>query len=316
MWPDLAPKWTAAEIARDAGVSRDDFRRRRMGEPLQKYLEAFERLEGANRRLIGGLAALLADPVNQLALADAVRDRALFTALRYIGAPPVSQDDLETLSGDTLTPSRVQADAEFATAVRDVLRAVLDPKRFPWIAAGRPATRQERESAILASTVLASSQAVQTKRRSDERQVVEGLVKGVLIGLEFRERPAPREGIQSLLGTDVPKPGEFMAGCTLGENNADFVIGLWDQRLLVIEAKGSNSAINSRKRLNMEAVQKAKAWAEFGRNVVIAAAIRGVFNPAEVHRAQETPLVVFWAHRIDDLKKFIDASRRPARRKR
>lgn len=65
MWPDLAKRWTPAQIARDAALSREDFRQRRLGEPLQKYLEAFARLEQANRRIIGGLAALLADPVDQ-----------------------------------------------------------------------------------------------------------------------------------------------------------------------------------------------------------------------------------------------------------
>ncbi len=310
MWPDLAPRWSAAQIAADAQISRDDFRQRRMGEPLQKYLEAFTRLEIANRRIIGGLAALLADPVDSVALAAVMKDKDLLTALRYIGAPPVSEDDLETLSGDTLTSARVLASPEFAVAVRDVLRAILDPKRFPWIAARRAPSTRERDAAILASTVLASSQEVQTKRRSDERQIVEGLVHGVLIGLGFKQQPATRGGIQSLLNSTAPKPGEFMTGCTLGENNADFVIGLSDSRLLVIEAKGSNSAINSRKRLNMEAVQKAKAWADFGRDVVSAAAIRGVFNPAEVLRAQETPLVIFWAHRMDDLKILLEAARK------
>ncbi len=310
MWPNLARRWTPAQIAQEATISRDDFRQRRMGEPLQKYLEAFTRLEKANRQIVGGLATILETPVNQTALAEVMRNKDLLTALRYVGAPPVSEDDLETLSGDSLNATRILSDAEFATAVRDVLRAILDPKRFPWITARREPTKQERSAAILASTVLASSQEVQTKRRSDERQIVEGLVQGVLIGLGYKKRAAPQKGIQSLLGADVPKPGEFMTGCTLGENNADFVIGLWDSRLLVIEAKGSNSAINSRKRLNMEAVQKAKAWATFGRDVVAAAAIRGVFNPAEVVRAQETPLVIFWAHRIDDLKKFIAATRK------
>jgi len=315
MWPELAPRWNNTQIIRDTAKAREDFRQRRMGEPLQKYLEAFARLEKANERIIGGLAALLATPVNQRLLAEAVRDKDLLTALRYVGAPPVSADDLETLSGDTLTAKRILDDQEFANAVRDVLATVLDPKRFPWIASHRHPSTRERQAAILASTVLASSQEVQTKRRSDEKQIVEGLVKGVLIGLGFAERPSPRGGIQSLRAANVPRPGEFITGCTLGTNNADFVIGLWDDRLLVIEAKGSNSAINSRKRLNMEAVQKAKAWAEFGRDVVSAAAIRGVFNPVEVLRAQDAPLVIFWAHRIADLSKFISATNKRQRKK-
>ena len=87
MWPDLATKWSAAQIAQDALISRDDFRQRRMGEPLQKCLEAFGRLELANRRIAGGLAALLADPVDSAALAAVMKERDLLTALRYVGAP-------------------------------------------------------------------------------------------------------------------------------------------------------------------------------------------------------------------------------------
>jgi hypothetical protein len=190
-----------------------------------------------------------------------------------------------------------------------VIRAILDPKRFPWIAENRPPADGERENAVFASTVMAASQAVQTGRRSDEKRAVEGLVRGILIGLRFAQRPAPRGGILSIRSDDAPQPREFMEACNLGDNNADFVIGLKDHRLLVIEAKGSNSAINSRKRLNMEAAQKARAWSSFGRDVVPAAAIQGVFNPAYVAAAQDTPLVIFWGHRMEDLRAFLEESR-------
>ncbi len=313
MWPSHARHWSLREITADAATARDDFRRRRLGEPREKYLEAFARLERANARIVGGLAALLATPVNQPLLAEVVRDKDLLTALRYVGGPPVSLDDLETLSGDTLTAKRITSNRDFAEAVREVLSCILDPKRFPWIHAGRSPRPAERKAAVMASTVLASSQEVETRRRSDERQVVEGMVHGVLVGSAFEQRQAPRGGIQSLRSDEAPRPGTFMTGCTLGSNNADFVIGLWDNRILAIEAKGSNSAINSRKRLNMEAVQKALAWAQFGRDVVSAAAIRGVFNPAEVVRAQETPLVIFWAHRIEDLRRFINSTKKRRR---
>lgn len=309
IWPDKAVKWTREQVIADAADAKELFRRRRLGEPLDKYLRAFEALEKANRRLIKEFPRLFTDPVDPLLVADIVRDEDLLTALRYLGAPPISKDDLSTLVGDTLAWTLIKGDAERASAVRDTIRAILDPKRFPWIYEGREPTRKESDAAILASSVVASAQKVQTLRRSDEKANVEGAVLGLLIGLGFRQVTRPEKGIKSLL-RDAPKPGEFMKECLVGEDNADLVVGLHDHRVLVIECKGSNSEINSRKRINKEVAKDAAKWIQgFGaKNVVPAAAIQGVFKPSYIVEVQETPVVFFWGHRLTDLKAFIENS--------
>jgi len=89
----------------------------------------------------------------------------------------------------------------------------------------------------------------------------------------------------------------------------DFVIGLKHGRMLALEAKASNSEINSRKRLNKEVVVDAQHLQDhFGTQVVSAAALRGVFKPEYVAAAQSTPLIIFWSHRLDDLKTFLSAT--------
>jgi hypothetical protein len=179
------------------------------------------------------------------------------------------------------------------------------------LADGRGATAAEQHAAKLATAVLMASQRVQTLRRGDEKSAVEGAVKGLLIGMGWQ--PAadrPPRGIQKLV-TDSPPPRSFLTQTNLGSDNADVIIRLDDDRLLAIECKGSNSEINSRKRLNKEAAQNARAWlGRFGSGQVVpAVALQGVFNARYVAEAQDTPMLVFWGHRLDDLKDFISAAR-------
>ena len=309
-WPKGARKWSDNEIRKDAAAAKGLFRKRRLGEPKDLYLKAFGQLEKANKKVIGLLPQILADPVDPGLIASLVRDDHLLTALRYLGAPPISADDLKTLIDNSLAPTRIAADPERAKAVRDVIPHILDPKRFPWVYKNRKPTAKERSAAILASSVVASAQRVQTARRADEKAVLEGAVKTLLMSIGFRQVPTRQIGIQ-VLRMDAPAEGEFTIDCTVGEHSADVVAGLFDGRVLAIECKASNSEINSRKRINKEVAVDAKDWvSKFGdQNLVPAAAIQGVFKPAYLIKAQETPVVFFWGHRLTDLKRFIESTR-------
>ena len=154
-----------------------------------------------------------------------------------------------------------------------------------------------------------ASQRVQTLRRSDEKASIEGAVKGLLIGMGWSAAASRgQRGIQNLL-KDSPPEHTFLSQVNLGSDNADVVVRLGNGHLLAIECKGSNSEINSRKRLNKEAVQNARAWLEkFGGQVIPAVALQGVFSAKYVIEAQQTPMLVFWAHRLTDLVQFIEAS--------
>lgn len=263
------------------------------------------------RRLWSCCPGLLADPVDPPLVSSLIQDEDLLTALRYLGAPPISTDDLETLLGNTLAPTLIAHDSQRARDLVLILRRILDPKRFPWIYENRSASKSEEKAAILASSVAASAQRVQTSRRSDERDAVEGAVRALLFRMGWTRETSPRRGIQVLL-TDAPQKGKFMIGCTIGEHNADMVVRLADGRVLALECKASNSEINSRKRINKEVAVDAGSWVrQFGeQNVVPAAVIQGVFNPAYLTLAQETPVVFFWAHRLTDLKRFLSRSLR------
>ena len=109
----------------------------------------------------------------------------------------------------------------------------------------------------------------------------------------------------------APAPGEFCGESKLGDTRADLVVRLYDRRAMPVECKASNSAVNSFKRLNHEAVGKARAWlAGFGgRQIVPCAVISGVFNPANLETAQAEGLALVWSHRLDDLAEFTEATK-------
>src|SRR5207249_1486058 len=73
---------------------------------------------------------------------------------------------------------------------------------------------------------------------------------------------------------DAPAPGEFCRESMLGNRKADFILTLWDKRVMPIECKVSNSATNSVKRLNNDAAVKAVAWRhDFGATQIVPAAV-------------------------------------------
>lgn len=299
--------WTAEQIEADAATARDEFRARRLGEPVERYLAAFDASQPHLALLIADLRTALAggergaDLLRRLWATEEGR-----TAFRYIGAPPISEDDLKTLAETRLASSAADAADERLERLLAVMRAIVDPRRFPWLAQGREPTRHEVNAALLASTTLTASQRVQALRRSDEKAMVEGAVKGLLVGLGWRAAARAPGGIQNLV-KDSPPARCFVTQVNLGGDNADVVARMDDGRLLAIECKGSNSEINSRKRLNKEATQNARAWLQaFGtRQVVPAVALQGVFKPSYVIDAQDTPMAVFWAHRLDDLRRTL-----------
>lgn len=298
-------RWTASQILADSQEAKEEFRGRRIREPQDTYLEAFAALERANVTLIGRLPRLLENPIDPSFISELLRDEHLRTALRYLGAPPISEDDLKTLVGASLAWTRVRDNPGLASDIRDVIVQILDPKRFPWVYTSRPPTANEKEAAILASTVVATAQRVQTSRRIDEKAALEGSVRQVLLNLGLT--PVPIRRVENIR-REAPLPGEFTAGsCVVGEDEADVVVGLYDHRILAIECKASNSEINSRKRINKEVAQDAQNWvSRFGADMLVpAAAIQGVFKPSYIEAAQQIPIVFFWAHRLTDLHNFI-----------
>ena len=284
-------------------MAKDLFRESRLDEPLALYSQFFSTFAPIFGDIIDQLPTLASPTADPAELAELVATADARTAFRYLAAPPVSEDDLKTLAETTLAPSTLRGDADQAQRVREIVLHVIDPHRFPWVHEGRRPTDHERTQAIVASAVLVAARKVETARRSDAKRLQEDAVKYMLRELEFEEVPAR----DMPLLDSAPEPGQFCGESKLGNTRADLVIRLHDGRTMPVECKTSNSAVNSFKRINHEAVGKARAWvSEFGKRAIVpCAVISGVFNAANLQTAQREDLTIVWSHRLSDLGSFV-----------
>lgn len=88
------PRWTAEQLEAHRRLAVEDFRRERMEEPLETYLDEFDKYQGVLEDLLE--ATVDFRYVEQLALEILTNEHYRY-ALRYLPGPPISEDDLETL---------------------------------------------------------------------------------------------------------------------------------------------------------------------------------------------------------------------------
>jgi hypothetical protein len=180
----IAPRLrTADELEKDRLTAIAAFRRERLEEPLEQYLEAFDRYRRVVEELLtatGDLARL-----DDTALAVLI-DRRLAAAFRYLTGPVVSTDDLETIADAVLTPARLQKDPEMVERIVAFIRAGLDRRRFAWLAEERVPTKAEKHAAVVASAALMANSRVGTVRRSKGRVDQEKAVQETLSGHGLR----------------------------------------------------------------------------------------------------------------------------------
>lgn len=303
----LPPVWSDDDLTHEADTAESLFRKERLQEPVEAWKQEYERAKKKFEGLFGDLDSLHLAAMTDERIAQTFGAR-LGEALRYLAGPPISDDDLKVLADvDSLAPTVLASNHEVARKVFSIIEQVIDPYRFPWVVEKRAPTGQEKQAAILASSVLLAAQRLQTERRSSGKNVQEQAVKEYLRNLGLTEVPA-RE-IRSL--GDAPAPGEFCAESKVGERKADIPVHLYDGRLMPIECKVSNSSTNSVKRLNNDAQVKAGYWIkEFGtRNVVPVAMLSGVFKLLNLKQGQEGGLVIFWAHRMERMGEFINSTK-------
>ena len=293
--------WTSRELERERLLAVDHFRKQRTEEPLDAYLEAFDRYQGYVEDLLETTVDLTEWDTSGL---EVLTDRNLLEAFRYVAAPPISEDDLKVLAeAKSLAKKRLIAQPDEVEELLRVVRSVMDRRRFVWVQEGREPTETEKNAAIMASAALMAASRAQTYRRTlvkklQEEKVIESLIK---LGLE-RVRARPINGFGQ-----APSKGRFCGECKVVGRKADIVVGLWDERLLPIECKVSNSALNSVKRLNNDAAVKAGIWRlDLGaRQVVPLAVLSGVFNLANLLDAQEKGLSLIWSHNLTPLTEWI-----------
>lgn len=292
------PKWSTEQLGADRQRAIEIFRKQRVEEPLDSYDEAFELRQGQFENLLEQTVDLT--ELGNHAI-DILTTRGLRDALRYLAGPPISVDDLKTLAeASTFTKARLQADPAMAKRLIDTVMSVIDLRRFPWLSRDgkhREPTGVERDTAILASTAILATRDAEKKRRSESKDAQETLVEDLLMTRGLNK--VGTRTIQTL--ADSPKRGEFCRESVVAGRKADFVIGLYDNRIMPLECKVSNSAVNSIKRLNNDAARKAEVWrTDLGAvNCVPAAVLSGVYYLHQLEDAQNRGLTLFWAHTLD-----------------
>ncbi len=300
-------KWTRAEIAADVEAAIVAFRVNRIAEPLQawgdevkKRVKEFERLFDVHD---------IAKPLelNAREVPAIIQDK-LLDALRFLSGPPISVNDLKTLSNvSSLSPAKLRAQPGKSQQLLNTVIEGVDPIRFSWLAENREPRADERRMAILASALLHAAQRVPSDRRNIAKERQEQAVREHLgsIGLIGRKLRRVRTSAQ------LPEQGIYSLGkVSFGPKRTDVIARMWDNRVIPIECKISNSAADSLKSLN-DAIAKVRAWSlAFGdSNVASSAMLGGVYSIDHVMSAQANGLLIFWSHRVEDLGAFVESTK-------
>lgn len=296
------PRWSDAELEYDSQFSIESFRDERMKEPLELYLEAFDKYRGVMEDLLEMTVDLT--KLEELAV-DVLTDVDMLEAVRYLAGPAISADDLKVLAETTLAPGRLRADPPAARRIIDTVLLGLDRRRFPWVTEDREPTEAERTASALASAALIASRRVMTSRAHDAKNQQEDAVEAVLMAAPNNFEKVASRAVSNIM--EAPLPGQFCREGLFGDRKADLIVRLRDGRAMPIECKVSNSSTNSVKRLNNDAAVKASAWIDqFGSlGCVPTAVLGGVFKVHNLKAAQRGGLTLFWAHGLDKLTKFL-----------
>jgi len=272
----------------------------------QDYLDVFEEKEQKFREFMNRT-----DDVRNLSGDLFVRNPETTTPARHVTGPPVSQDDLNTFVGANIT-KRKNVPRDAADEGAAIIKDLIDPKRFPWIPEERSPTAEEHERAIMSTTTLWAVKRTQTNRRNDPSQEQEAKILDALTDAGWIEKSVNK--IQSADQIENLPTGCVAHQVQVCNSESDIAVRLRDGRLLAIEAKVSNSTVNSIKRLVHEAGDKASSWRnEFGEQVIPAVVLSGVFGLKHLKEAQnERDMVIFWGHDMERLVEFADSIQMPS----
>ncbi|MCL4465357.1 MAG: XamI family restriction endonuclease [Chloroflexi bacterium] len=293
------PQWDRQSLERSRTEAIEVFIEERAAEGGERYRTVLaERIEVVTRLFAA------TDDLRDLGSGNALSDQAgLIEAARYLGGPPVSADDLDTLA-ETSIATRRRLPPDLARKAASVISTGLDQDRFPWLFAvpQRAPTAPERYTAIRWTAGLMAVQRVQTERRNTSAVRQQAKVRGVLRDAGFVE---VRNREINVVG-DLAR-GEYCVGeVIVAGTKCDVPVGLHNGRLLLIECKVSNSGTNSVKRLNREVGGKAGHWREaFGQQACTAAVLSGVFKLKNLEDAQDGGVAILWEHDLSSLASFL-----------
>lgn len=294
------PRWSESELNSDRQHSTERFIERRLDEGVETYLEIFREKE----RMVSELMDV-SDDLLDLSGDVFVNDPNLVEPARHMAGPPISQDDLDTVARGSMT-RRKNIDLDVAERGAEIILAVADPERLPWIDERRVPIEAERTRAIKSTASIWAIERSRTRRRVESSQEQEQLVVDRLKAEGWSEVEANR--IDSTGQLDELPPGTFARRVYIEGSECDVAIRLADGRLLAMEGKVSNSEVNSIKRLIHEVGDKASRWRDvFGNDVIPAAFLSGVYKLKHLQEAQnDRGIVLVWDHDLEPLIRFIE----------
>ena len=162
-------RWTTAQLTQDATTAAQQFRAERLA-VSNSWESHYTAARAKFELLFNALGNLAPDSITDDSLKEVYRLR-LGEALRYLAGPPVSEDDLNVIAGvDSIAPGVLMKDPEALRKVFGVIERVIDRQRFPWMQTRTAPTDQQREAALLASSVLLAAQRIATERRNDGKR--------------------------------------------------------------------------------------------------------------------------------------------------
>ncbi|HET6352414.1 MAG TPA: XamI family restriction endonuclease [Coriobacteriia bacterium] len=223
--------------------------------------------------------------------------RELVDAARFFGAPMISQDDLATIVG--VSKGQLGTSKHLPRTL-EVIGGSIDPSRCPWLRDGRVPSPAELERAAYASAVVRATECTRTYFRNEEKTRQEEAAVQAIVDAGFT-----RVDSKSIRDPDDLGPGECVHNTKLDGKQCDVLARLHDKRLLAIECKASNSAVNSIKRLN-EVADKATVWnVARGQQVITAAVVSGILGASTVDDAFDKDFWVFWEYDLGQLTEFV-----------
>ena len=104
------PRWADEQLEAGIQAATETFRRQRMREPLESYLQAFAHYEAFVGELLAASAVAWRRPRGLPAALRPPANPNFLEAFRYFAGPPLSADDLRTLSEGVLSPARLRGD--------------------------------------------------------------------------------------------------------------------------------------------------------------------------------------------------------------
>lgn len=305
--------WTQQELEADAHHARAEFVKVRLAalaSERQSYL-------GAHKEYAQAVDALL-QATNDLRsmTGSSLHDRAALGLARQLAIPPISVDDLDTLTdscfgqwlGQTTDRGVRPSSAEFNQAAK-LISDRLDTDRMPWVAAGRAPTQQERRLFVEWTAAGPAIGRVLTERRSSASARQEAGTRAAAQAAGYK--PIAPPGTLNDPIKQMQAGSYATASRKLNGTNMDVPVRLSDAHptgllFLAIECKVSNSSLNSRKRLNDVRVKR-EVWDNAGTlyQFRTAGVLAGVFSLERLTEAQKGGVLIFWEHRLTDLTKYL-----------